>query len=469
MSDPIGASALSAARRDMLAVRSLLDSDYASVGRRPAAMIETYGCQQNEADSDRMRGMLREMGFVPTDRREEADLILFNTCAVREHAELRLFGNVGALKHLKAKKPHLIVGVVGCMMQQKHRADEILMKYPHVSFILGTGALTRLPEAVLAALSGGERAAFVEEGTTAIPEGLPVRRESGIRAWVTAMYGCNNFCSYCVVPYTRGREVSRDPAPIVEEVRQLVAEGYRDITLLGQNVNSYGKGLSEECDFADLLARLDEIEGEYWLRFMTSHPKDATPKLFETMARSRHIAHHLHLPVQSGSDRVLSEMNRRYTAEHYKGLVSLARSLMPDLTLTSDMIVGFPGETEEEFSETLALVREVQFDSLFTFAFSRRRGTRAWDMPGQLSQAEKKERLARLMEAQQDCSLARNQALLGSTLKVLVDGVGRDGLLSARTEGGKPIYFPGDAALVGSFADVRVTEPKTFVLYGEPV
>ncbi len=468
---PIDEAELAAQRRDIAAVRSLLDADYAASGRRRAALIETYGCQQNEADSDRMRGMLTEMGFDLAKDRQQADLILFNTCAVREHAELKVFGNIGALKAKKARNKDLILGITGCMMQQQHRVDEIMAKYPHVDFILGTGTFFRLPGAVLAALSGGERQAVVESETSAIPEGLPVKRESGIKAWVTAMYGCDNFCSYCVVPYTRGREVSREAAPIVEEVRDLVAQGYRDITLLGQNVNSYGRGTKEALDFADLLARLDEIEGDYWLRFMTSHPKDATPKLFETMAKSRHIAHQLHLPVQCGNDRVLHEMNRRYTVEQYRQLVSCARSFMPDLTLSSDIIVGFPGETEAEFEDTLKLVREMEFDSLFTFTFSRRRGTRAYDMAGQLTTEQKKDRLGRLMKTQQEFSLRRNEALLGRTLKLLIEAPGKEqsGLLAGRTEGGKLCYVPGPISLIGQFVNARVTQAKTFVLYGELV
>ena len=469
MIKPIDEAMLAEQRRDIAAVRSILESEYAASGRRRLAMIETYGCQQNEADSDRMRGMLAQMGFSLTEKRQEADLILFNTCAVREHAELKVFGNIGALKHQKAKNPNLILGITGCMMQQQHRVDEILMKYPQVDFILGTGTFFRLPGAVLSALSGGARQAVIEQETSAIPEGLPVQRTSDVRAWVTAMYGCNNFCSYCVVPYTRGREVSREPEPILEEVRGLVSQGYRDITLLGQNVNSYGRGTQRGFDFPQLLQEADKIPGEYWIRYMTSHPKDATPRLFEAMAASSHIAHQLHLPVQCGSNRVLREMNRHYTVEQYKELVAKARALMPDLTLSSDIIVGFPGETEAEFEETLALIREVEFDSLFTFAFSRRKGTKAYDMKGQLSTEEKKSRLERLMSEQQIHSLRRNKLLEGRALRVLFEAPGREnsGLLQGRTEGGKLCYVPAPPSLIGSFAEVQIREAKTFVLYGE--
>jgi tRNA-2-methylthio-N6-dimethylallyladenosine synthase len=440
-------------------VRGLLDAERAATGRRRRALIETYGCQQNEADSDRMRGQLVAMGFDLAASREDADLILFNTCAVREHAELKLLGNLGALRHLKARRPGLIIAVTGCMMQQPHRVEEITKKYKHVDIVLGTNTFFKLPAAVHRALTEGGRTADVDGGSPDIPEDIAVSRESGIRAWVTAMYGCNNFCSYCVVPYTRGRERSRDPVHIEEEVRGLVGAGYKDITLLGQNVNSYSLG------FPALLTRLDAIEGDYLIRFMTSHPKDATPELFEAMAASRHVARQLHLPVQSGSDAVLAAMNRRYTAEKYVGLVQRARELMPDLTLSSDMIVGFPGESEADFEATLDLVRTVRFDSLFTFAYSARKGTRAADMENQISEEVKKARLAALMETQQKISFERNKALEGSLQRVLV--MGRDGLLEGRTEGGKPCYFEGDDTLIGSFVPVKITTGKSFVLYGE--
>ncbi|NLT58826.1 MAG: tRNA (N6-isopentenyl adenosine(37)-C2)-methylthiotransferase MiaB [Clostridiales bacterium] len=451
----------------MQAVRSLLDAEHLATGRRRAALIETYGCQQNEADSDRMRGMLAEMGFAPAEDRAQADLILFNTCAIREHAELRVFGNIGALKHQKQRNPNLMLGITGCMMQQPHRVEEILSKYGQVDFILGTHTFYLLPGVILGLLQEGRRQALVAERTDAIPEDLPVRRESAHKAWVTVMYGCNNFCAYCVVPHTRGREISRRPEHILGEVRGLVLEGCRDITLLGQNVNSYGRDLGGEPDFADLLADIDKIEGDYRLRFMTSHPKDATQKLFDAMANSVHVARQLHLPVQSGSDRVLAAMNRRYTAAAYAELAARARAAMPDLVLTSDIIVGFPGETEQEFEETLALVRALRFDALFTFAFSRRKNTAAYTMKEQVPKEEKQRRLSRLMEVQQEISLEKNRAHLGQVLSVLAEGPGKGGLLQGRTEGGKLCYFAGPQCLIGQFAPVRITEAKTFVLYGE--
>ena len=442
-----------------LAVKGLLDAEATATGNRRKALIETYGCQQNEADSDRMRGQLVAMGFDLALSRDDADLILFNTCAVREHAELKVLGNVGALRKLKEKRPSLIIAITGCMMQQSHRIEEITKKHKHVDIVLGTNTFFKLPSAVHTVMTTNGRVTDVDTGSPEIPEDIPTRRDSGIKAWVTAMYGCNNFCSYCVVPYTRGRERSREPQHIEAEVRELVADGYKDITLLGQNVNSYS------YSFPKLITRLDEIEGEYLIRFMTSHPKDATEELFSATANSRHAARQLHLPVQSGSDLVLAAMNRNYTVEKYMGLIGKAREYMPNLTLSSDMIVGFPGETAADFEATLDLVRNVEFDSLFTFAYSPRRGTRAADMQNQVPLEEKKARLAKLMEVQQEISAKKNKALEESVQKVLV--AGRSGKLEGRTEGGKPCYFDGDDSLIGSFVNVKIVTAKTFVLYGE--
>ena len=356
-------------------------------GEKPLAMVHTYGCQQNAADGERMKGMLREMGFSFTDSPDEADLVLFNTCAVREHAEDRVFGNVGALKNQKRRHPGMIIALCGCMMEQEHVAERIKKSFPYVNLVFGTHVIHRFPELLLKTLTDSER--IFERGDESpdqqIPEGLPIVRESDSRAFVTVMYGCNNFCSYCIVPYVRGRERSREPDRIVEECRELIVQGYKEITLLGQNVNSYGKTLSQPISFSELLRRIDAIDGDYRLRFMTSHPKDATHELMDTMAGSRHIAHHLHLPFQSGNDRILREMNRHYDREKYLSLVRYAKEKMPDLSLTSDVIVGFPGETYEEFCDTLSLIREVGFTSLFTFIYSPRKGTRAAQMPDPIS------------------------------------------------------------------------------------
>ncbi len=383
-------AALLAARADELVARG---------ERRPRALIETYGCQQNVADSDRMRGMLELCGYDEAESRKDADFILFNTCAVREHAELRVLGNIGALKHEKEERPGLVIGICGCMMQQEHRVREIMEKYRHVSVVFGTHTFYKLPELLYSALEG-ERRAEVTNGETAIPEGLPVKRSGGDRAFVTIMYGCNNFCTYCIVPYTRGRERSREREKILEEVRSLAAAGIGEIMLLGQNVNSYGKDRYEDYRFADLLREIDGVPGDFTLKFMTSHPKDLTREVIDAMAESRHVARELHLPVQSGSDRILKKMNRHYTAESYKQLIAYARERMPDIRLTSDIIVGFPTETEEDFEATLALVREVRYFNLFTFIYSKRSGTPAATMEGQVEESVKKERIARLIEVQ---------------------------------------------------------------------
>ena len=447
-------------------VRRILDDEYATSNTRRSAWVETYGCQQNEADADRLRGMLQEMGFDAATSREASDLVLLHTCAVREGAEQRVLGNLGSLKPLKQKNPNLIVCITGCMMQQPHRVEEVQKKHTHVDVILGTHTMHLLPQALAQVIEGSGRITYISQEAEGLAEGLPVQRASRIAAWVTVMHGCDNYCSYCIVPYTRGREMSRTPSVVVQEVAELVRQGYRSITLLGQNVNSYGKGLQQSMDFPTLLEQLDEVAEGCTLRFMTSHPKDAGVRLFEVMARGTNIAKHLHLPVQSGSDRILQRMNRRYTAEHYVNLIDQARTLMPDLTVTSDVMVGFPAESDADFAATLALVERVRFDSLFTFAYSRRSGTPASDMEDQVDESVKQERLSRLMKVQESISLSAHRALEGKTLKVLVEDVGRDGLLKSRTEGGILCFFPGDDSCVGQFEDVRITEGKTFVLYG---
>ena len=353
----------------------------------PLACVDTFGCQQNVADGQRLMGMLEQMGFGFTDRPEEADLVILNTCAVREHAEDRVFGNLGALTHTKKENHELVIALCGCMAQEERVSERVKKSYPHVNLVFGPHALWKFPELLWQVYESRRRVFSVAQEDGSIAEGLPVLREDGVKAWVSIMYGCNNFCSYCIVPYVRGRERSRDPQCVVQEVRELVESGAKDITLLGQNVNSYGKDLGTGYDFADLLAEIDRIPGDYRIRFMSSHPKDATKKLFDTMAASTHVARQLHLPFQSGSNRVLREMNRRYTREDYLELIRYARSVMPDLVVTSDVIIGFPGETEAEAMETVSLVEEVGFDALFTFIYSPRPGTRAAAMPDPVPRA----------------------------------------------------------------------------------
>ncbi len=439
-----------------------------TLGRMPAAYVQTFGCQQNEADSERLSGMLADMGYSIAASPEGADLILVNTCAIREHAEQKALSTVGQYKHLKAKNPGMLIGVCGCMMAEEHRREDIKHRYPYVDFVFGPSSLWRLPLLIAEKLERGRRLFCAEEPTAPIPEGLPVRRESDYRAWVSVMYGCNNFCSYCIVPYVRGRERSRAPEPIIREVEALVAAGYRDITLLGQNVNSYGKDLGGGCDFADLLARIDAIPGDYTLRFMTSHPKDAGRKLIDVMASATHVAHHFHLPMQSGSDRVLSRMNRHYDTAAYLETVAYLRERIPDVTITSDIIVGFPGESEADFEGTLEMLERVRFDMLYSFLYSPRKGTPAaeWEP---VSEEAKKARFARLLETQNRIGLEKNQALVGRALRVLCDGPsqGNPALLAGRTDGGKIAFFPGDPGLVGSFVTVLPERADPYALYGK--
>ena len=434
-------------------------------GITPRAFVDTYGCQQNEADSEKIRGMLAQCGYVMAEDEEGADVIVLNTCAIREHAEQRVYGNVGALVHTKRRHPGQKIFLCGCMMGQEHVVKKIRESYRHVDGVFNPHQLWRFPELLKSVLDNGKRVFATEDSPGSIAEGLPLQRKAGVKAWVSIMYGCNNFCSYCIVPYVRGRERSRKPEDILAEVRDLLAHGIRDITLLGQNVNSYGKDLGLGVDFADLLAQIAALPGDFWLRFMTSHPKDATKKLFDTMAASPKIAKQFHLPVQSGNDRVLKEMNRRYTRAQYLSLVDYGRQVMPELVLTSDIIVGFPGETEAEFEDTLSLIEQVRYDALFTFIYSPRKGTPAATMPDPVSRQEKNRWFDRLVAAQNRISEEIHRSYEGKTMRVLVDGT-EDGLLTARTEGGRLVRFSGDEGLVGQFVLVEITGHNTWSLTG---
>lgn len=439
-------------------------------GAVPMACVRTYGCQQNVADGEKIKGQLEQMGFSFTEDEEEADLILFNTCAVREHAEDRVFGNVGALKNVKRRNPSLLVAVCGCMMEQEHVAERIKKSFPFVNLVFGTHVIHKLPELMFRTLTDGRR--VFERGDDSedktIVEGLPIHRDGSFKAWVTVMYGCNNFCTYCIVPYVRGRERSRKPEAILEEVRSLVSAGYRDITLLGQNVNSYGKELTPSLNFAELLRQLDEIEGDFQLRFMTSHPKDATRELIDTIAQSRHISHHVHLPFQSGSNRVLKAMNRSYTREKYLDLVAYAKEKIPDLSLTSDIIVGFPGETYEEFCETVSLIQEVEFTSLYTFIYSPRVGTRAAELPDPIPYEEKSRWLRELLAVQEQIAEKRCAKMLGTVQRVLAEERNpKTGLLAGRSGGNVMVEFAGDDELIGKFCSVRITAARIWLLNGE--
>ena len=432
--------------------------------------VVTYGCQMNAHDSEILAGMLRDMGMEEAADRESADFVLFNTCCVRDNAERRALGNVTWLKEVRKKNPRLMIGVCGCMIQQPGMAEKILKQYRFVDLAFGTANLYRLPELMLKALESDQAVVEVEEQNT-IAEGLPVQRLRHDAAYITIMYGCDNYCTYCIVPYVRGRERSRHPDEIEREARELVAAGYKDITLLGQNVDSYGRDLDEDVDFADLIRRLNAIPGDFVIRFMSSHPKDATEKLFRAMAECEKCAHQMHLPVQSGNDRVLHAMNRGYTREKYLAQVALARQYMPDLVLTTDIIVGFPGETDAEFDDTLSLIETVRYDAMFTFIYSPRVGTPAAKMPDPYTRAQKQVRFDALVAAANRISEEKHRAYEGSVQRVLVDGAdGRgDHPLTARTKGGRLVHMRGDASLVGQFVDVKITGSNTWALYGEEV
>lgn len=448
-----------------------LHERFAARPSAPLAFVDTYGCQQNEADSERLRGYLSEMGYQFTQSEAEADLIVINTCAIREHAEMRVLGNVGALVHTKRAKPGQLICVCGCMAQEPHMAQKIKDSYRQVDLVFGPHALWRFPELLYRLVTRRGRIFDIADEPGSIAEGIPLVRQEGVKAWVSIMYGCNNFCTYCIVPYVRGRERSRRPEIILDEIRGLVAEGYKDITLLGQNVNSYGNDLEGDYRFPDLLEDIDKIPGEYLIRFMSSHPKDATNRLFDVMAKCSHVAKQLHLPVQSGNDRVLKEMNRRYTREKYLEEVRYARSVMPGLVITSDIIIGFPGETEAEAMDTISLVEEVGYDALFTFIYSPRPGTRAAEMPDPATRAEKQKWFDKLLEVQNAHSAKVHAGYVGKTLRVLVDGESDDERfpLTARTEGNRLVRLKGDKDLIGQFINVKITDSNTWALYGEAV
>ena len=417
--------------------------------------IVTYGCQMNAHDSETIAGMLEQMGMTEAAAREDADFVLYNTCCVRENAERRALGNVGWLKELKKVKPELIVGVCGCMVQQDGMAQKLIKRYPFVDIAFGTHNLPELPGMFKKLLDSRERVVSVLDTDGMIAEGLPVKRAGGLMAYVTIMYGCDNFCSYCIVPYVRGRERSRLPEDILREVEQLKTEGVKEIMLLGQNVNSYAGG---GIDFAELLRRVDDI-GIERVRFMTSHPKDLSDRLIDVMANSKHICHQLHLPVQHGSNRVLSAMNRCYTREHYLGVVTRLRDAMPDIGLTTDLIVGFPGETEEDFTQTIDLVRQVRYASAYTFIYSPRQGTVAAEMPNQVDEETAKRRIHELIAVQEQITAETYAAQVGHVENVLCEGVSArsERQITGRTQRGITVNFDGSADMVGSVVPVMIT------------
>ena len=434
--------------------------------RTPKAYVETYGCQQNEADSERIRGMLAQCGYDMCDGPEGADVVVMNTCAIRENANQRVFGNLGALTHTKRRHPEQKIFLCGCMAGQEVVSTRIKNSFHHVDGVFSTHHLWQFPEILYKVLTTRKRQFYIADEAGSIAEGLPVVRSNPLKAWVSIMYGCNNFCTYCIVPYVRGRERSRRPEDILAECRQLVDGGIKEITLLGQNVNSYGKDLDCGVDFADLLAQIAQLDGEFLIRFMTSHPRDASTKLFDTMAKYDKIAKQLHLPFQSGSSRVLKAMNRHYDRETYLQKVYYAKSVMPELVLTSDVIVGFPGETEEEFEETISLIEDVRYDALFTFIFSPRPGTPAAKMEDPTPKEDKSRRFDKLCNVQNRISEEIHAGYAGKTFRCLVDGTDKE-LLTARTEGGRLVRFQGDEALIGTYQDITITGHNTWSLTGE--
>lgn len=435
----------------------------------PSACVVTYGCQQNENDSEKLKGMLSDMGYSLTDEREKADVIIFNTCAVRENAELKLKGNIGALKYLKAKRPGVIIGVCGCMVQQEEIANDVRNRFRHIDMIFGTHSLHRFPEILYKSMN--ERVFDIVDSGGVIAEEIPMVRDDKYRAWVSVMYGCNNFCSYCIVPYVRGRERSRNHEDIINEVKSLADRGYKEITLLGQNVNSYGNDSDEELNFAGLLRLVEKVDGIRRIRFATSHPKDISDDLIDVMSNSDKICPQLHLPFQAGSNKVLKDMNRGYTKEQYLEKIGKIKSKIPNISLSSDIIVGFPTETNEDFLETLDVVKKVEFDSLFTFIYSRRKGTRAEKMKSVLSPEEIQVNFDKLLEVQNQISKKINDSFVGRTVEVLAEGVSKNDSshIQGRTIENKIVNFKGSRELEGNFVNVKITEAKTWSLNGEIV
>ncbi|MGN0613635.1 MAG: tRNA (N6-isopentenyl adenosine(37)-C2)-methylthiotransferase MiaB [Porcipelethomonas sp.] len=432
----------------------------------PSAYVHSYGCQLNFSDGEKIMGLLEKMGFSPADKEENADLVIFNTCAVRENAEDRVFGNLGYLKHCKEQNPKMIIGLCGCMAALEQVVEKINSSYKYVDIVFGPSAIDRLPKLLVEKLSGKKHAFDTNEYKMSA-EGLEQIRESSFKASVPIMYGCNNFCTYCIVPYVRGRERSRKPENIIQEVEKLVSEGYKEIMLLGQNVNSYGQGLDESIDFPELLERVNAIEGDFIIRFMSSHPKDAGKRLIDTILKCEKAAKNLHLPVQSGSNDILEKMNRKYTVEKYLETVDYARSFVPDFSFTTDIIVGFPNESDEDFEKTLELIDRVKYDNIYSFIYSKRSGTKAAEIDDKISDEEKSRRMTRLLVLQREISTESYKRFIGRTMRVLADGWGKkEGFLSGKSREGIIVEFEGDESLIGNFVNVEITDSKNWAVSG---
>jgi len=431
--------------------------------------METWGCQMNEEDSEKLSGMLKNLGYSRTEERQKSDIIIFNTCCVRENAELKIYGNLGALKKLKEKNPNLIIAVCGCMMQQEGMAESVMKKYPFVDILFGTHNAYKFPEYLNRVKHEGKSIVEIWNKEEGIVEGLPIDRKSNVKAFVTIMYGCNNFCTYCIVPYVRGRERSRKPEDIEHEIMELVKKGYKEITLLGQNVNSYGKDLSPAVSFSNLLRRINKIEGIDRIRFMTSHPKDLTEDLIDAVKECDKLCEQIHLPVQSGSTKVLKKMNRHYDREQYLALVKKIKEKIPNVALTTDIIVGFPGESEEDFIDTLTLIEEVEYDSAFTFIYSNRKGTPADEMENQVKDSVKHDRFNRLVEVVNRISAKKNKEYDGKVVEVLVESKNDEDKLTGRTRTGKLVNFIGNKDNIGKLVMVKITKAQSFSLIGEEI
>lgn len=449
-------------------IREQNDRYFAMTGQRKKYIVVTYGCQMNEHDSEKLAAMLFKMGYEETDKIDSSDFIIYNTCAVRENAELKVYGNLGHLKTLKEKKPNLVIGVCGCMMQQPHVVEEIKKKYKHVNLVFGTHNIYKFPQIMSESLESDQILVDVWDVDGEVVEGLESQRKYELKAFVNVMYGCNNFCTYCIVPYTRGRERSREPKDILEEVKDLAAHGTKEITLLGQNVNSYGNTLEYKFSFADLLRELDKLEGIERIRFMTSHPKDLSDDLIYAMRDCKKVCEYLHLPIQAGSSKVLEEMNRKYTKEDYLNLVDKIKKEIPDIALTTDIMVGFPGETEEDFVDTLDIAEKVRYDSAFTFIYSIRKGTPAADMKNQIPDDVKHERFNRLLEIINKVGNEINMTYKDRLVEVLVEGESKTdkNRLMGRTRQNKLVNFEGSKDLIGKLVNVKIIDPKTFSLNG---
>ncbi len=432
------------------------------------AYVRSFGCQLNVSDGEKIKGLLKKIGYEFTDDERSADLIILNTCAVRENAEDRVFGIIGSMKHLKEKNPKLIIGISGCMTAQEHISEKIKKSYSQVDFVLGTSALGSLPRLLLDCLEGKKFSSDTNEysGFSEVAEQV---RESSFKASVPIMFGCNNFCTYCIVPYVRGRERSRRPEDIIREVTQLAADGYKEIMLLGQNVNSYGNDLGGEISFPQLLRRLNEIEGDFVIRFMSSHPKDASKELLDAIIECDKVGKHLHLPVQSGSNNILSAMNRRYTVEKYLETVDYLRSRIPDFSFTTDIIVGFPNESDDDFDDTLKLMKRVGYDNIYSFIYSKRTGTKAAEIVDKISDETKSRRMRALLELQRSISSESYKRFVGRKMRVLAEGVSKkhEGFLTGKSNEFIIVEFEGDSSLIGSFVDVEIIEAKNWAVIGK--